>query len=61
MESNQIKAPIEGSDAPSEEVLEPTMGKGLPSYRPWDWICGYLMGGLVIAIMFGLAQSSYHN
>ena len=47
------------SDAPSEEVLEPTTGKGLPSYRPWDWIVGYLFAALVTWLMFGLSERMY--
>ena len=58
-EDEVVKA--EGGDAPSEEVLEPAMGKGLPSYRPWDWIAGYALAGVIIAVMFAMAQSSYHN
>ena len=47
------------SEAPSEEVLEPTTGKGLPSYRPWDWIAGYLFAALVTLLMFGLSERMY--
>lgn len=47
------------SEAPSEEVLEPTTGKGLPSYRPWDWIVGYLFAALVALLMFGLSERMY--
>ena len=50
---------IERADAPSEEVLEPTMGKGLPSYRPWDWIAGYGVGILIMIAMFYFADSMY--
>ena len=49
----------ESGDAPSEEVLEPTTGKGLPSYRPWDWIAGYIFAILVIMLMFGLSERMY--
>ncbi len=48
------------TEAPTEDVLEPGAGKGLPSYRPWDWIAGYVFAGIIIAIMFGFAQSSYN-
>jgi hypothetical protein len=54
MESEKVT-----SDAPTEEILEPMTGKGLPSYRPWDWIVGYLMGAVIIAIMFTFS-ASYH-
>jgi hypothetical protein len=46
-------------EAPSEEVLEPTMGKGLPSYRPWDWIAGYIFAAIVTLVMFGLSERMY--
>ena len=52
--------PIEDADAPTEDVLEPGTGKGLPSYRPWDWIAGYVFAGIIIVLMFGFAQSSYN-
>ena len=50
----------EHSDAPSEEVLEPATGKGLPSYRPWDWIAGWGIAAVIATIMFALAESSYN-
>ncbi len=50
---------LASSDAPSEEVLEPTTGKGLPSYRPWDWLAGYLFAALVTLLMFGLSERMY--
>lgn len=53
--------PTEDHEAPSDDVLEPGAGKGLPSYRPWDWIAGYVMAAIIIAIMFGFAQSSYSS
>ncbi len=49
----------ESADAPTEEVLEPTTGKGLPSYRPWDWIAGYIFAILIIMLMFGLSERMY--
>jgi hypothetical protein len=54
-----MESDIKSSEAPSEEVLEPMAGKGLPSYRPWDWITGYVIGGVIIVIMFTFA-ASYH-
>ena len=50
----------EKTEAPSEEVLEPTAGKGLPSYRPWDWLAGWGIAALIAAIMFIVADSSYN-
>ena len=47
------------ADAPSEEILEPTMGKGLSSYRPWDWIAGYIFAAIVTLVMFGLSERMY--
>ena len=60
MDEEKLKNLDELSAAPSEEVLEPTMGKGLSSYRPWDWITGYLMAAVIIVLMFALSESSYH-
>ena len=54
-----MESDIKSSEAPSEEVLEPMAGKGLPSYRPWDWIAGYAIGLVIMIIMFTFAQS-YH-
>jgi len=51
---------IRAEDAPSEEILEPPMGKGLPNYRPWDWIFGYGLAGVIAIIMFALADSTYN-
>ena len=47
------------TDAPSEEVLEPATGKGLPSYRPWDWIAGYILAIIITMTMFGLSDRMY--
>lgn len=59
MPEEKTRDEIEHSEAPSEEVLEPTMGKGLPSYRPWDWIAGYGVGIVIIIAMFAFADSMY--
>jgi hypothetical protein len=56
---NKEDSSDEAAEAPSEEVLEPTMGRGLPNYRPWDWIAGYLFAGLVALMMFGLSERMY--
>ncbi|MCG8401094.1 MAG: hypothetical protein MJA84_05805 [Firmicutes bacterium] len=54
------RAEHEETEATSEGVTEPSMGKGLPSYRPWDWIAGFGLAAVIIAIMFGFAESTYH-
>jgi len=54
-----MESDIKSSAAPSEEVLEPMTGKGLPSYRPWDWIAGYAIGAVIMGLMFYFAKS-YH-
>lgn len=53
-----VKQP-EIDTAAGEDVLEPSAGKGLPSYRPWDWIVGYAFAALIVAIMFGFSESMY--
>ena len=47
------------SHAPSDDVLEPTAGKGIPSYRPWDWIAGYGLAFFIAFLMFHYAETMY--
>lgn len=58
-DAKNVENDKDSADAPSEEILEPTMGKGLPSYRPWDWLAGYLLAILITLLMFGLSERMY--